>query len=240
MDFDKCGVELKKIIDEEGIEYLSRESYGVYESLYECTEVPALCRCVLSVLLAGIMEHMEGAEPASLSSWIQKHCFYKKNVADGLAAMFVSLFSEENREAWSDKADGGFREFCNREWEYKFHGEHTWHHGGGTEDCWVDIEMDFAVKKPELFRALIAKELDRNPFLTEDAIYEFVSKKLDNLLQTDIEEYAETETYYEPYMEDYGSNGEYTVKEFFKKYGMKIIYFECDGSESGFEPDSRW
>ena len=54
------------------------------------------------------------------------------------------------------------------------------------------------------------------------------------------EDYIEAETYYEPYMEDYGSNAEYVLKDFFKKYGLKMTYFECDGSESGFEPDSRW
>ena len=55
-----------------------------------------------------------------------------------------------------------------------------------------------------------------------------------------MEEYAEAETYYEPYMEDYGSNGEYVIKECCEKHGLKLIYFECDGFESGFEPDSRW
>ena len=240
MDYEKAQESLKAIIDEEGIDYLTREPYEVYESLLECMVEPALCRTVLSALLAGIMDKVDGADITALSKWIQSECFFKKSVADNLAEMFISLFSDENKAAWDEHTEEGFRNFCESEWEYKFHGEHTWHHGGGSEDCWVDIEINFEVTKPEAFKKLIEKALAKNPFISEDAIFELLSKSLDSTLQRDMEEYIEAETYYEPYMEDYDSNAEYVLKDFCKKYGLKMTYFECDGSESGFEPDSRW
>ena len=240
MNYDDLKYSLKSIIDDEGIGYLSREPYKVYESLLECMVEPALCRAVLSVFLAGIMDKVEGTDITVLSRWIQSECFYKKGMADNLAGMFISLFSDENKAAWDEREEEGFRNFCDSEWKYKFHGEHTWHHGGGSEDCWVDIEIDLEVAKPESFKELIEKALAKNLFLSEDAIFELLSKSLDSTLQRDMEDYIEAETYYEPYMEDYGSNAEYVLKDFCKKYGLKMVYFECDGSESGFEPDSRW
>lgn len=214
MNYDNLKDSIKGIIDDEGIEYLSREPYEVYERLLECRLKPGLCRCVLSLLLAGIIEYVNGKDTPDVmesSKWIQAECFYKKSVADGFAEMFVSLFSEENMSDWKERSEEGFRAFCEREWEYKYHGEHTWHHGGGSEDCWVDIEVNLEVQKLEFFKKLVQSELSDNPFLSDDAIFELLSKALGSLLQRDMEEYIEAETYYEPYMEDYGSNAEYAV-----------------------------
>ena len=270
MGFDTVYDYLKDVIDDEGIDYLSREPYEVFKYLTEEMKLDRrVCCCVLSALLAGVVEEtlrilgvdlddegnpvmtaMFGVIDESnlipdddlkrLSKWIQKECFYKKNVADELAEMFLQLFSTENMASWDNRSEEGFKVFCEDEWEYKFHGEQTWHHGGGCVDCYVDISVNFSVEKPEMLKLLVEKDLARNPFMTADAIFEKVSKALDDMFHRDMEDYTESETYYEPYMEDYSSNGEYVLKEFCEKNGLKLIYFECDGSESGFEPDSRW
>ena len=270
MNFALMEESLRNLVNDEGIDYLSREPFEVYRYLTDEMELDKkLCRSILSVLLAGVVEEtlkIQGVQSDAegrpvltglsgviedsnqipddklnrLTKWIQKECFYKKSLADDLAGMFLSLFSTENLAAWNVRTGEGFREFCDKEWKYKFHGEHTWHHGGGSEDCWVDIEMSFVVEESELFKELIKRDFTDNPFLSVEAIYDIVSDRLNELLQNDMEEYAEAETYYEPYMEDYQSNGEPVVKEFCDNYGLKLLSFECDGSESGFEPDSRW
>ena len=248
MNFALMEESLRNLVNDEGIDYLSREPFEVYRYLTDEMELDKkLCRSILSVLLAGVVEEtlkiqgvQSDAEGRPVLTGLSGVIEDSNQIPDDLAGMFLSLFSTENLAAWNVRTGEGFREFCDKEWKYKFHGEHTWHHGGGSEDCWVDIEMSFVVEESELFKELIKRNINDNPFLSVEAIYDIVSERLNELLQNDMEEYAEAETYYEPYMEDYQSNGEPVVKEFCDNYGLKLLSFECDGSESGFEPDSRW
>ena len=68
IEISKVLVYLKDVIDNEGISYLCREPYTIYERLLEQGIDPRLCRAVLSSLLTGIPEtirkrHADGKKP---------------------------------------------------------------------------------------------------------------------------------------------------------------------------------
>ena len=243
MSYEIIKEKLKSIVDDEGIDFLSREPVKMYKRLTESADTDLrMCRCVLSVLLAGIMEKVQGAsyDDEALSKWIQSECFYKKKVADKLAEMFLLLFSAENMATWSSKEEAGFREFCEGEWEYSFEGEETWHSGGGHVDCSCTVEIDFAVSDTDKARKVVAKELKLNPFLTDEAIYELIAKKLDGVLERELYDYVTGDDYYQPYMEDFGVNCQPAVEKFCKESGLELLDFQCEGEEGEIELDGQW
>lgn len=243
MDFDGIKSDLKNIVDGEGIDFLSRSPIEVYKKLSSSADADQkLCRCVLSVLLAGIMEQVQdsSSDSEALSKWIQSECSYKKSVADGIAEMFMSLFSTENMVEWSSQEEAGFREFCEGEWEYSFEGEETWHSGGSHVDCSCTAGIDFAVSDADKARKVVSKELELNPFLTDEAIYELFAKKLDDLLERELYDYVTGDDYYQPYMEDFSVNCRPAVEKFCKESGLELMDFQCDGEEGEIEPDGRW
>ena len=247
MDFDGIKGDLKNIVDGEGIDFLSRNPMDVYKKLISSADADLkLCRCVLIVLLAGITDQVRDYQPdgdnnvALFLKWIQSECCFKKSTADGLAKMFLSLFSPENMTAWSSQEESGFREFCEAEWEYSFEGEETWHSGGGHVDCSCIVGIDFSVSDPDKARKMVARALALNPFLTDEAIYELFAKKLDELLDRELYEYATGDDYYQPYMEDFGVNCQPAVEKFCKESGLDLLNLTCTGEEVDFEPDGRW
>lgn len=118
MNKDDLGIacdKLTDIIDDEGMGYISREPYEVYERLVEERIDESISRCVLVLLLAGIVDVVQSVDGEidvpELSRWIQLDCYYTKNVADDLAGMFLMAFSDDNMVRWNDEIEEGFRIF---------------------------------------------------------------------------------------------------------------------------------
>ncbi len=143
----------------------------------------------------------------------------------------------DTRIASGRNTDGGFQEFCERCWEYKFNDVKEWRYGSGHVDCRCSVRLEFQVDNMKSAKMAIEKELKTNPFLSDEAIYTLFSKKLDELIDREMQDYIDADDYYEPVMEDFGDNCESAVEDFFAECGLELVSFYCDGDESEFEPD---
>lgn len=85
---------------------------------------------------------------------------------------------------------------------------------------------------------VLKEKLDKNPFLTDEDIYDFFDEKLQQELDLDFEQYVTAEKYYEPVAEDYGF--EYFLEKVCKQYGLEVLCWEGDGDTSDCEPDTYW
>ena len=108
---------LKDMIDREGQSYLTEEPYRVYLELKEDFAVDKIISGgILVFLVNGMMDYV-GPESdfQELSRKIQKECSFNKKMADRLAGIFLSLYSEENTEEWESKNQKGLSEFLSEE-----------------------------------------------------------------------------------------------------------------------------
>ena len=104
---------LKDMIDREGQSYLTEEPYRVYLELKEDFTVDKIISGgILAFLVNGMMDYV-GPESdfQELSRTVQKECGFNKKMADRLAGIFLSLYSEENTEEWESKNLKGLSEF---------------------------------------------------------------------------------------------------------------------------------
>ncbi len=88
MDYDAIKADLKNIVDGEEIDFLSRNLVDVYKKLASAADADLkLCRCVLMVLLARIIEQVKDpqsdGDSEALSKWIQSECCFKKSTVIG-------------------------------------------------------------------------------------------------------------------------------------------------------------
>ena len=81
--------------------------------------------------------------------------------------------------------------------------------------------------------------MGKNPFMTKEAIHDLFAERLRKYLDDQFEEYCTCDDYYQPVVEDYGSNLEYDLTEWCKENGFEYISFEGYGSDSGYEPKFR-
>ena len=150
---------LANIIDEQGTEYLQKSPYAVYQKLISEKARPEYARLVLITLLCNVSVKAGEMDEAELSKDLQNGCFLRKKAADEIAAMYKSLFSEENVSRWKKKEYSGFKEFCDCTGEFEWEGSGKWSRGGGYYDCWCTVLADVKVAD----RALAEKVVYTGP-----------------------------------------------------------------------------
>ena len=119
-------IQYTNIIDEQGVEYLQRSPYAVYQKLISEKARSDYARLVLITLLCNASVKAGEMDEAELSKDLQNSCFLRKKAADEIAAMYKSLFSEENISSWKKKEYAGFKEFCECTWEFEWEGSGKW------------------------------------------------------------------------------------------------------------------
>lgn len=77
--------------------------------------------------------------------------------------------------------------------------------------------------------------LSSNLFTTKEGIHELFVKRLQKYLDKDFNEYCTCDDYYQPVVEDYGSNLEYWGKS----KGFEFVSCDGDGFDDGYEPKFR-
>lgn len=85
----------------------------------------------------------------------------------------------------------------------------------------------------------LAQQLQKNPFMTKEAIHDLFTKRLHEYLDHKFEYYCTCEDYYQPVVEDFGSNLEYDLPKWCKENGFEYVSFEGDGEDDGYEPKFR-
>lgn len=232
-------IQLKEIIDNNGPDYLTDEPYKVYLKLVESDGVDRkTAGAVLYFLVNGGMDDIyPDTDPASLSKAIQSRCCLNKKMADELTAIFLSLYSQENKEEWKEKELEGLAQFLKEEFICMWDGHAVWDEGNGTVDCYYDAEIVLSPKDPVAKDDKLSKLLRKNPFMEKDVIREYFETKLSDYLDREFEEYCTCDDYYQPVVEDF--EAESYIKEWCSKNGFEFVSCEGDGDDSGYEPKFR-
>ena len=161
----------------------------------------------------------------------------KKKLRDSAFQKGLDVLREQVKELENkgEEKEAGFLEFCQDEWEYTWQGEGTWHSGGVHVDIDGNGTVDFKVSDLEKLRAFLGDTLKKNPYLSADDLFALLSEELDDVLDSEYEDYAEVDDYYPPVGEDFEFR--YYVEEFCKKCGLELTSCDFDGSTSDYEPD---
>ena len=233
---------LKDMIDREGQSYLTEEPYRVYLELKEDFAVDKIISGgILVFLVNGMMDYV-GPESdfQELSRKIQKECGFNKKMADRLAGIFLSLYSEENMEEWESKNLKGLSEFLSEEFCCSWEGEAVWERGGGGILCHYQGKTVLKPKETAAKEKKLQDMLRRNSFLTKEEIAEHFEGSLRKYLDDAFEEECTCDEYYPPVVEDFEL--EYFVGKWCKEKGFELLFCEGRSWDDGYEPHSwrRW
>ena len=220
---------LENYIWENGFEKLSGDPFGVYQGMKDID--PKIARLVLMTLLSKTHEKAKkGCPEDELISYIQAEHFVNKKTAKDLASMYLELFSEENQESWDEAQEEGFEEFCEEEWTVEWSGYCDWRAKNFRHvPCNASAELTFAVEDKEKLHSHLESKLKANPFLSADEIYQILANEIEADLDRDMERYCNADDYYEPYLEEFVSEGTHKSEEKWKSWGLEIIDFTGTG-----------
>ena len=232
---------LKEIIDQNGPNYLTDEPYRVYTKLIKSgTAERKTAAALLHLLASGMLEIVDpGNDAELLSASIRRECSLNKKMADRLALILHTLYSENNKRNWQRKNLEGLSRFLQEEFLYDWKGFAVWDAGSGTVDC--HYEARIILKPTELISTdkELLNLLTENPFSTSKAIHDMFAKRLQEFLNYRFEYYCTADDYYQPVVEDYGSNLEDDLLEWSKENGFEFVSCDGDGYDNGYEPKFR-
>ena len=87
-----------------------------------------------------------------------------------LTAIFLSLYSQENKEEWKEKELEGLAQSLKEEFICTWDGHAVWDEGNETVNCYYDAEIVLSPKDPVAKDDKLSKLLRKNPFMEKDAI----------------------------------------------------------------------
>ena len=232
---------LKGIIDKNGPSYLEDEPYKVYRELLNSGAADRkTAAAIIHVLVSGIMESIDSSFDAEeISGTIRRECSLNKRMADRLALILTSLYSGAHKKEWIRKDREGLREFLKEEFVFTWKGFAVWDAGNGTVDCHYEAEIILAPTEEIPKDKELAKWLEKNPFMTKTAIHDLFAKRLKEYLDYEFEDYCTCDDYYQPVVEDFGSNMEYDLPKWCNENGFELVSLEGDGDDNGYEPKHR-
>lgn len=232
---------LKSIADKKSPSYLTEEPYEVYKELVSKKAADRKTAAAILYLLAHeVMEHIDPCcNPEQISASIKSECGLNKRMSDRLALILTSLYSGANRKEWKDKNLEGLRQFLNEELNYTWKGFAVWDAGNGTVDCHYEAEIILSPTDAVQADKELSRRLDKNPFISKEEIGNLFTKRIKEYLDNEFEEYCTEDDYYQPVVEDYGSNLEYDLSKWCKENGFELVSCEGDGYDGGYEPKYR-
>lgn len=230
---------LKAMIEKNGPDYLTAEPYSVYRELTASgTSEKKLAGAILYALVSGILADMNPAmELADLSKGIQKDCSLDKPMSDRIAEVFLSLYSERNREEWKNRQREGLKQFLAEELTCTWEGFSVWEEGNGSVDCYYEAEIVLAPTAKIIENRGLAQMLEKNPLTPKDEISKYFKKSLCRYLDDKFEEDCTCDDYYPPVVEDFDAVS--FVKEWENKNGFRLISCDGEGHDDGYEPHLR-
>lgn len=231
---------LKGIIDKNGPSYLSDEPYGVYKELVESGATDRKTAAALLHFLAnGLLEDAKCGDADLLSGIIRRECSLNKRQSDRLAIILISLYTGDNKREWKDKEREGLKSFLKEKFTCIWKGFAVWDAGNGTVDCHYEAEIILMPTEKISVDKELAQQLKKNPFMTKEAIHDIFARRLRKYLDDDFEYYCTCEDYYQPVVEDYGSNLEDDLLKWCEENGFEFVSIEGDGDDDGYEPKFR-
>ncbi len=241
ISIENIVVELKGLIDRNGPSYLTDEPYKVYlELLHSGAADRKTAASILHLLTSGIMASIDFSYDAEeVSGTIRRECSLNKRMADRLALIMTSLYSSVHKKEWREKDREGLRWFLKEDFTCSWKGFAVWDAGNGTVDCHFEANIVFVPTEKIAEDKELAKQLKRNPYMTKEAIHDLFAKRLRDYLDHEFDYYCTCEDYYQPVVEDFGSNLEYDLPKWSKENGFEYVSFEGDGDDDGYEPKFR-
>lgn len=235
----KITARLKEIIDRHGPNYLSDEPYPVYEELIGSGVADKkTAGAILYFLVNGLLkEAYTDSTAESLTEKIQRGCSFNKRMADRLASIFLSLYSDENQADWTNRDMEGLAQFMKEELSCRWNGFAVWEAGNGTVDCHYKAEILLLPQKTVGADEELQRLLKKNPFMKKEAIQELFEERLRDYLDDEFEEYCTCDDYYQPVVEDFEMDDR--VKDWCTKNGFQMVSCEGDGYDDGYEPSFR-
>ena len=173
---------------------------------------------LLHLLASGLLETADpGYDAELLSGSIRRECSLNKRMADRLAIILYTLYSEDNKREWRSRNLKGF----------------------GTVDCHYEARIILRPTGSVSGDKDLTRLLGKNPFATKETIHDLFSKKLRKYLDYEFEDYCTEDDYYQPVVEDFGSNLEYDLQKWSEENGFEFVSCEGDGNDDGYEPKFR-
>ena len=227
---------LKGMIDRNGPHHLTNEPYQVYEELKESGITDGkTAGAILLFLVNGMMDELNrDIDFDSLCKEIQKKCCFNKKMAEKLSTIFLSLYSIANKEEWKNRKLEGLSQFLKMNFSCIWDGLSIWQTEGGSVDCHYEAEMILRPIDPDCIGKKLSDLLNKNPFMTREAITDFYENNIRNWLDEEFERYCSCEDYYQPVVEDF--EFDYYLAEWCRKNGFEIVSYEGDGHDDGYEP----
>ena len=232
---------LEEIVDQNGAKYLTDEPYQIYKKLLESGTVDRkTAAALLYVLSGGLLEAVDpGCDVELLSGSIRRECSLNKRMADRLAIILYTLYSEDNKRKWRRKEQEGLSLFLQEEFLYDWEGFAVWDAGNGTVDCHYNARIILNPTKSVAEDKDLVKQLRKNPFTTKEKIHDLFARRLQEYLDHEFDYYCTCEDYYQPVVEDYGNNLAYDLQKWSKENGFEFVSCEGDGGDNGYEPKFR-
>ena len=228
----------KSIIDKNGPGFLEDEPYRVYIELVKSGTDRKTAAAILHFLVSGALKEADtDSEFEGLSKSIQKVCSLNKKMSDRLAAIFLSLYTNENKEEWEGRHLEGAKQFLHEEFVFKWKGFSVWDEGNGTVDCQYEAEIILRPTKAILNDEELGDLLQKNPFTEKEIIHDLFEKRLCKYLDYEFEEYCTEDDYYQPVVEDFEID--YRVEDWSKKNGFEFVSCDGSGDDGGYEPKFR-
>lgn len=232
---------LKEIVDKNSPNYLADEPYRVYEKLLESgTADRKTAAALLHLLASSLLETADpGCDVELLSDLIRRECSLNKRMADRLAIILYTLYSQDNKREWRRKEKEGLTQFLKEEFSYEWKGFAVWDEGNGTVDCHYEARIILRPTKDVSGDKELTELLAKNPFATKETIRDLFTKRLQEYLDYEFEDYCTEDDYYQPVVEDFGNNLEYDLKHWSEENGFEYVSCEGDGDDGGYEPKFR-
>lgn len=225
---------LKALIDTNGPFCLSTEPYQTYKELSDSKSIDEKTAGAIMLVLVrgvdiGIHDDLE-----VLSKTIQDECCFNKRMADRLAEIFIALYSKDNEEHWKTRELEGWKQFVKTDLSFDWTGFSVWQASNGYVDCHFKAEIILKPEKSVKVTEKLAEDLERNPFMTKEAITEYYMMKISKYLDSEFEEYCTCDDYYQPVVEDFEIDDR--IQYWCRENGFKLVSCEGDGYDDEYEP----
>lgn len=228
---------LKKTVDRNSLNYLKEEPYKVFRDLVDSgTTDMRTAGAILQFMVSGLLDDADGdIDYDSFVGLIQRECSFNKKMAGLVAAIFLSLFTLENKEEWKDMDLQGLKQFKKEEMTCSWKGYAEWDYGTGIVRCYYEAEITVKPTEQIVIDRELRKALESNPFMTRESIADHYRKLLKKHLDYEFEDYCTCDDYYQPAVEDFMVDRQ-AVRTWCKETGFEFISCEGDGDDGGYEP----
>ncbi|MGN0907963.1 MAG: hypothetical protein ACI4NM_12520 [Bullifex sp.] len=216
---------LKKTIEKQGYSYLKRAPMKICNELKKKGIPSVHANGILYFLVSDVEEKSKSLD--ELKTQIEDKLFLREPLSEQLAYIFSALYSADNLAQWKNNENKGFEDFCSASHKLSLSSSAYWRK---FDEGPFEVTMDCIYKVGDRDKAYswFENDLKENPFMTVQEMEEEIEGKIQSALDSDLDEYCNSDDYYPPVIEDYDF---YDSEKIFGRIGLVIT--ECEFSSDG-------